>query len=63
MIKVVSNVLTKQELLSLYKGLLDTSFWNINVNAVKINNSNVYPNLYPGVELLRNGEPVQNNPY
>ena len=63
MIKVVSNVLTKQELFTLYKGLLDTNFWSINANAVKTNNTNVYPNFYPGVELLRNGEPLQNNPY
>ena len=59
MIKVINNVLTKQDCFELYKGLVSDNIWNLS----RTSSSASLGGAFPGTNFVENGEVVFNNPY
>jgi hypothetical protein len=59
MIKIINNVLTKQDCFSLYNGLINDNIWNLNRTSY----SDKIGGAFPGVNFIENGKVSYNNQY
>jgi len=59
MIKIINNVLTKQDCFGLYQGLASANIWSLNRKS----DGNTIGGAFPGVSFVENHEIVFNNQY
>jgi len=59
MIKVIENVLTKEDSFTLYSSLINANIWHLN----RFSNQKDIGGAFPGVNLIEDNEVFYNNPY
>jgi|TARA_B110000211_G_scaffold221298_1_gene268774 hypothetical protein len=59
MIKIINNVLTKQDCFALYQGLISDNIWNLNRKS----DLKLIGGAFPGVNLIQNSKIFFNNQY